>query len=198
MELIELVLRDKDFYLQSGGGVTFSGGEPLLQIDFLAEALKACQNNGIHTAIETAGNVNYERFERINEYVNLYLFDIKNLDSVLHQRYTGCSNTRILENLKKLDVAGKEFIARIPLMPGYNDSPAYLEILFSHLSEYENLRSVHILPYHELGKSKYLWLNLPFEKVFPKYSKSEFEKKTEEIHRANLPFGMPLTIGGLE
>ena len=99
-EVMREILKDKLFYENSGGGVTFSGGECMLQIDFLEEILKACKENGIHTAVDTAGHVPYERFEQILPYTDLFLYDVKCFDSDKHKQYTGVENQLILKNLK--------------------------------------------------------------------------------------------------
>ena len=101
-EVLKEVLKDKVFYETSGGGVTFSGGECMLQIEFLTKILKACKENGIHTAVDTAGHVPYERFEQILPYTDLFLYDVKCFDSEKHRQYAGVGNGLILENLKKL------------------------------------------------------------------------------------------------
>ena len=102
-EVLKEVLKDKAFYETSGGGVTFSGGECMLQIEFLTKILKACKENGIHTAVDTAGHVPYERFEQILPYTDLFLYDVKCFDSDKHRQYTGLENQLILKNLKRIN-----------------------------------------------------------------------------------------------
>jgi pyruvate formate lyase activating enzyme len=197
-ELIEIVMKDMDFYQESNGGVTFSGGEPLLQIDFLDSILKDCKRHDLHTAIETAGCVEYECFDRINEYVDLYLYDIKNLGPDIHRKYTRKSNDVIFQNLIKLDDDGKETIARVPLIPELNDSKIYIVNLFKFLINMRNLVSVHFLPYHELGKPKYEWVKQIFTPVFSKYTKKTLDRKAKEINDINRNFNLTLIFGGLE
>ena len=154
-EVVREILKDKVFYENSGGGVTFSGGECMLQIDFLEEILKACNENGIHTAVDTAGNVPFDYFERILTYTDLYLYDIKCYDSEKHKQYTGVGNELILENLKRLLESGKNVWIRIPIIPNVNDSEA--EIL--NIKEFLNLcgspEKIELLPYHAMGEHKY-------------------------------------------
>ena len=119
-EVFAEIIKDKDFYLSSGGGVTFSGGECMLQIDFLREILQKCKENGIHTAVDTAGSVPWEYFERILPYTDLYLYDVKCISEELHKDGTGAANTLILKNLKKLSKTEKEIIVRAPVIPEFN------------------------------------------------------------------------------
>ena len=116
-EVMREILKDKAFYDHSGGGVTFSGGECMLQIDFLEDLLKECQKNGIHTAVDTAGYVPFEQFEQILPYTELILYDIKCFDSEKHKQYTGVGNELILENLKRLLATDKSVWIRIPIIP---------------------------------------------------------------------------------
>ena len=154
-EIMIEILKDKSFYENSGGGVTFSGGECMLQIDFLEDLLKACKRNGIHTAVDTAGLVPYESFEQILPYTDLFLYDVKCYDSDKHKKYTGASNGLILSNLKKLLQSGKTVWIRIPIIPNVNDSEA--EIL--NIKEFLNLcgspEKIELLPYHAMGEHKY-------------------------------------------
>lgn len=148
-EVVRTVMRDKEFYLTSGGGVTLSGGEPLLQPEFAAEILEKCKAEGIGTAIETAGNVPWSVFERVLPYLDIILFDIKCLDEEKHKKYTGVSNSLILENAEKLKKTGKRLIFRTPVIPGVNDGEVKEIGKFCGGNEYE------ILAYHVTGCGKY-------------------------------------------
>ena len=149
------IVKDKDFYETSGGGVTFSGGECLLQSEFLVEILKKCRENGIHTAVDTAGNVKWEVFERVMPYVNVFLYDIKCFSPKLHAEYTGVSNTLILENLKKLSTYFKgDIYIRIPIIPEVNDSEEELKGICDFLEKIR-FTKLELLPYHLMGKHKY-------------------------------------------
>ena len=145
------VLRDKAFYAQSGGGATLSGGEPLLQADFAAELLSILKENGVHTAVETAGNVPFFVFEKITPLVDLFLYDIKGLDPEKHKRNTGVSNERILENARALAETGKEILFRMPYIPGYNDAEAPAVADFARSLG----KDLELMAYHEIGAGKY-------------------------------------------
>lgn len=161
-EVFAEVVKDKTFYENSGGGVTFSGGECMLQIDFLCEILKKCKESGIHTAVDTAGNVPWERFEKILPYTDLFLYDIKAFSEELHKEGTGVSNSLILENLKRLS-CGEEIIIRIPVIGGYNDNIGELTRIAEFLKGIEYSK-VELLPYHAMGEHKYDALNMKHKK----------------------------------
>jgi pyruvate formate lyase activating enzyme len=148
------VMKDKVFYETSGGGVTLSGGEPLYSFDFSLELLKLCKEKGLHTAIETCGFAPRDRVERIAEYVDLFLFDCKETDPVLHKSYTGVDNSLILSNLSLLDSLGKEIVLRCPIIPGYNDRKDHLLGIAALAEKYRSVCSVDVEPYHPLGESK--------------------------------------------
>ncbi len=153
-EIMAELVKDKDFYDASGGGVTFSGGECMLQIDFLCELLKGCKQKGIHTAVDTAGCVPWESFEKILPYTDLFLYDVKLMDSQKHKEYVGADNTLILENLKRLSKSGKHIIIRVPVIGGVNDSDKEMQAIADFLSSL-NVEKVELLPYHAMGEHKY-------------------------------------------
>lgn len=152
-EILLEILKDKAYYENSGGGVTFSGGECMLQVDFLTEILKLCKENGIHTAVDTAGNVPFERFEQILPYSDLILYDVKCFDNDKHKLYTGVGNALILQNLKKLLLLGKNVIIRIPIIPTVNDTVDEMKQIAEFLAPYKP--NVELLPYHAMGEHKY-------------------------------------------
>ena len=154
-ELLKKLSRDRRFYDASGGGVTFSGGECMLQIEFLEQILLLCKQTGIHTAVDTAGNVPWESFEKILPYTDLFLYDIKAMDPAVHKRYTGTDNARILENLSRLLERGASLWIRIPVIPGVNDSPDEMERIKAFLRAYPKPEKVELLPYHPMGEHKY-------------------------------------------
>ncbi|MEE1186793.1 MAG: glycyl-radical enzyme activating protein [Acutalibacteraceae bacterium] len=163
-EVFAEIIKDKSFYENSGGGVTFSGGECMLQIDFLLEILKKCKENEIHTAVDTAGNIAWQNFEKIMPYTDLFLYDIKCFSEQLHIKGTGVSNKLILENIKKLsDCFNGEIIIRIPVIGGYNDNQAEM-IKISKFLKQINSKKIELLPYHSMGEHKYDALNIEFEK----------------------------------
>ena len=154
-EIIRVILRDKDFYEKSGGGVTFSGGECMLQIEFLKEILKACKENGIHTAVDTAGNVAFEKFEEIIPYTDLFLYDVKCYNSEKHKHYTGVSNELILSNLGRLLEIGKSVWVRIPIIPTVNDTEEEMRDIKAFLNTHRAPQKIELLPYHRMGEHKY-------------------------------------------
>lgn len=167
-EVVKTVLKDREFYRTSGGGVTLSGGEPLLQPDFGAEILEKCKENGVHTAIETALNVKWESVEKVLPYLDLFLCDIKCIDEKKHIMCTGVSNKLILENAQKLKSSGIDVIFRTPVIPGYNDDEIEKIAEFCGDFEYE------ILAYHKTGCGKYKSLGR-------EYSLSEVEPPSTEF-----------------
>ncbi len=161
-EIIAEIIKDKDFYEASNGGVTFSGGECMLQIDFLSELLKMCKGNGVHTAVDTVGHIKWESFEKILPYTDLFLYDIKFFDTEKHKEYTGVDNKLILENLKKLSNTGKNIIVRIPIIGGANDTVEEMQKIADFLKPL-NLVKVELLPYHKMGEHKCKALGLKFQ-----------------------------------
>ena len=154
-EVLKEVLKDKAFYETSGGGVTFSGGECMLQIGFLAEILKKCKENGIHTAVDTAGHIPFESFEKILPYTDLFLYDIKIFDRQKHKQYVGVSNELILENLKKLFERKAKLWIRIPIIPDVNDSIEEIQKIKDFLKTIGTAEKIELLPYHVMGENKY-------------------------------------------
>lgn len=150
------VEKDKAYYENSGGGVTFSGGECMLQIDFLSEILKKCKENGIHTAVDTAGSFDFTNFEKVLPFTDLFLYDIKCFDSEKHKRYVGADNELILKNLKKLFSADAKIWIRIPVIPDFNDSIEEMQKIKSFLAECGTPERVELLPYHAMGQNKYM------------------------------------------
>ncbi len=163
-EILKEVLKDKPFYETSGGGVTFSGGECMLQIDFLAEILKKCKENGIHTAVDTAGHIPWEKFEKIIPYTDLFLYDIKVMNSDMHKKCTGVDNAMILENLAKLLKSEACVWVRIPIVPGVNDTEAEMKIIKAFFDANGYPEKVELLPYHAMGEHKYAALGKSAER----------------------------------
>jgi pyruvate formate lyase activating enzyme len=161
-QVLAEIAKDAAYYQSSGGGVTFSGGEPLLQSDFLQAALAACQQQGYHTAVDTAGCVPWERFEALLPYTGLFLYDIKAINDAVHRRFTGVGNQLILENLRRLAVTGKEIWVRVPLVAGVNDTPDEIAAIARLLASLGGISRLEILPYHLLGAEKYTALGMPY------------------------------------
>ncbi len=149
------VLKDVVFFDQSGGGVTFSGGEPFLQHEFLISLLQGCKDRNIHTAVDTSGFTSPHNLRQASDYTNLFLYDIKSLDSVKHARYTGVSTELINQNLRKLVEWGMKIIVRVPLIPGLNDDLDAIRSIGKFVASMRNINEIHILPYHTTGISKY-------------------------------------------
>ncbi len=164
-ELLSILLEDKDFYDNSNGGVTLSGGECLLHADFCAELLKKLKENGIHTAVDTCGFISKTALDKVIPYTDIFLYDIKAIDEQTHIKCTGQSNEQILENIKYLDENNCKIEVRYPYVPGYNDHEA--EQIAKFLSEIKNLTKVRVLPYHNYAGSKYEALEI--ENHLPKH-----------------------------
>ncbi len=154
-EVFNEIVKDKIFFDNSGGGVTFSGGECMLQIDFLSEILKRCQEDGIHTAVDTAGNVSWEYFEKILQYTDLFLYDVKCMTNEKHKKYIGAENILILENLNRLLKTDKKVWIRVPVISGVNDTEEEMQKLKNFLKENGKPEKIELLPYHEMGEHKY-------------------------------------------
>jgi pyruvate formate lyase activating enzyme len=162
-EVMREIEKDIVFYAQSGGGASFSGGEPLLQHEFLMALLQECKQKNIRTVVDTTGLTSPQILERVSEFVDLFLFDLKTLDDAKHIQFTGVSNRQILQNLRHLAVLGKEVIVRIPVIPGVNDDPAEIRASGSFVSSLGNVREIHLLPYHTTGLEKYRRLGMEYE-----------------------------------
>lgn len=155
-EIIHRLLRDKPFYEESGGGVTVSGGECLSQPEFTLELLKRSKENGIHTAVDTTGFIKWEIIEKVLPYTDLFLYDLKCMDSALHKQVIGVPNELILENAKKIAQAGGRFWIRIPVITMLNDSKEHFDLYCDFLSEIkDSIDIVQLLPYHKMGISKH-------------------------------------------
>lgn len=164
--LAERLNKNAAYYRMVGGGVTFSGGEPLLQADFVMETA-ALLAEGLDLAIETSGYASGETFERVMRRMDLVMMDLKVMDDGIHRRYTGVSNRKILENARRLMALGKPFIIRVPLIPTVNDNPENFRQTAEFLSGATNLLRVELLPYHVTAGSKYAMLGKPYQADFP-------------------------------
>jgi pyruvate formate lyase activating enzyme len=149
------VIREIPFYDESHGGVTFSGGEPLMQPTFLSTLLKACREQEIHTVVDTSGFANWKVFEQILADVNLFLYDLKHMDSIRHREVTGVPNNVILENLRRLTAAGATCVVRIPLIPRINDDEQNLVESGKFLASLPHIQSVELMGYHDMAQAKY-------------------------------------------
>jgi len=192
-EVIKEVLRDLPFY-EDGGGMTLTGGEPTMQPDMAEALLRLAKAEGISTAMETCGHAQWEVFERLLPYLDHILFDIKHLDSQIHHAYTGVGNELILANLHKLIETDAPITIRVPLIPGFNATPAYLQAITGFVQELDpSISSLDILPYHTLGRSKYTALG--HEYPWNRYARFT-EKELEHLTNVAESYGLIVNIGG--
>lgn len=190
-EAVRVLSKDKIFYEQSGGGVTFSGGEPLLQADFCLETAKRLKENGIGTAIDTCGCVPWQAFEKLLPVTDIFLFDIKHLDPEAHRRLTGQSNERILDNIRRLSDSGARIEVRMPLVPGLNDSETNIRSTGEFLSKL-HIEKMRLLPYHSLARSKYAALGMT--DTMPD-AESPSDERLKELAAALQKLGVPAISG---
>ena len=191
--IVDMVKKDIPFYDQSGGGVTFSGGEPLMQPDFLFECLKLCGREGIHRAVDTSGYAELEIIKQIALETDLFLYDLKFMDPDKHKHYTGVSNSLILKNLKYLTRSGAQVTIRFPLIPGVNDSDEELDLVGVFLRILPEIKIVHILPYHRYQEKKYFHLDSVYKaKDIPLPSPDDFSRVMKRLES----FGLNVDIGG--
>lgn len=161
-EVFEICMQDEDFYLESGGGVTISGGEGMTQPDFVEKLVQKLKDRGVHTAIETTGYASEKVFQRLAPQFDLLLFDVKQYDARKHKEGTGVTNERILSNLKWAKEQGLSILPRIPVIPGFNDSLEDAAGIAKLLQEI-GLGTVQLLPFHQMGERKYELLNKDYE-----------------------------------
>lgn len=190
-EIMKEIIKDEAFYEESGGGVTFSGGEPLMYVDFLQDILKSCKIRGIHTAVDTSGYTSWESFEKIIDKVDLFLYDLKLIDNEKHKKYTGVSNKVILENLKKLSDSGANIYIRMPIIAGVNDD-SHIDETIEFLSNL-NIIQVNLLPYHKMGMEKYKRLGMEYKLTGDEKPSDE---KMKEIADKFRKAGIKVKVGG--
>ncbi|MBQ7831508.1 MAG: glycyl-radical enzyme activating protein [Clostridia bacterium] len=172
-EILPELLADRNYYRRSGGGITLSGGECLAQPEFAAALLRACKQNGLHTAIESTANAPFTDVEKVLPYLDLYLMDVKHMDSEKHKEYTGAGNERILANAKLIAQSGVELIIRTPVVPGFNDTAEEIRAISKFAASLPGVKQHHLLPYHRLGQDKYAGLGR-------NYSLKEIEPPSKE------------------
>ena len=192
-EILGEILQDRPYYNRSGGGVTLSGGESLLQPDFAVALLKACKDNGINTAIETTGFANAEVIERFLPYLDTVLMDIKHIDSDKHKEFTTQPNDRILENAKIIASKARKLIIRVPVIPTFNDTVAEIADIAAFAVSLPNVNEIHLLPYHNMGRDKYAGLGR-------EYGMGDLKSPTNELmqvlKQTAEQFGLTVQIGG--
>ncbi|MGE5631494.1 MAG: trans-4-hydroxy-L-proline dehydratase activase [Caulobacteraceae bacterium] len=191
-EVLKVVLQDRVFYKQSGGGVTVSGGEPLMQIDFVEELLRRLKEEGIHTAVDTCGAVSFDVLERVAKYTDLFLYDIKLMDDQKHIEYIGVSNKLIIDNLIKLSKMHNNINIRMPIIEGINADNSHIEKTLGVIKDL-NIEKVNLLPYHDFAKHKYYKLGRVYdEDRMSKPSEVKMNTYKEMFEKA----GYKVKIGG--
>jgi pyruvate formate lyase activating enzyme len=182
-EIMEIILKDEDFYRSSGGGVTFSGGEPMLALPLLRELLVRCREHRLRTAVDTAGNIPFEQYAEVLPYTDVFLIDLKLWDEEKHRRYTGASNVRIRENIRKISEANKRIVIRIPVIGSVNDDLDELGKMADFLKSIPMVELVQLLPYHQYGVGKYALIGRNSEQDSFYVPDSGFMEKALELFR---------------
>lgn len=191
-EVIDEVKKDEAFYVNSGGGVTLGGGEPLARPEFAKSILVECKKSGIHTAIETAGYVKWSNFEKVLPYTDLFLYDLKHMNPKIHKEYIGVDNSMILSNLRKLTRSTTNIIIRTPIIPGFNDQEAQILAIARFISKL-NIRELHLLPYHQYGEEKYRFLG----REYPFARKERIkDNKIEHFKKLACSENLKVKVGG--
>ncbi len=191
-ELMKELEKDEIFYEESGGGITFSGGDPMVQVDFLNEVLKVCKKNEFHTAVDVSGYGSWENFKKISDKVDLFLFDLKFINNEKHKKYIEASNEVILDNLRRLSEINANIFVRMPIIKDVNDDDEHIDESIKFLSKL-NVLQVNLLPYHKIGVDKYRRLDLEY-----KLSGMEkpSDKKMNDIALKFKKAGIKVKIGG--
>lgn len=191
-EVMKELERDREFYVESGGGITLAGGDPLAQPEFTLEVLKESKERGIHTCLETEGHARWAIIEKILPYVDMWLYDIKHMDSEKHKEYTGVGNELILENLKKLASRGASLIIKTPVVPGHNDSEENIEATAKFIKGLDlAVKQYQLLPYFSFMRSKYEALGMEYTLPL----KGPTKEKLTELCDLARSHGAPAVIG---
>ncbi len=194
LKVVEVLERDRPFYEESGGGVTFSGGEPLLQAEVLSELLRLCKERELHTAVDTCGFAPTSDFERIAENTDLFLFDLKHMDAGLHKKYTGADNRLIITNADYLLERGAKVLFRVPVIPNMNTTEFEMECIIGFLEKRRNAFSeIHLLPYHKISAHKYQQMGMIHR--IPVWSEPD-QEFLERIKKRFRYRGLEVTVGG--
>lgn len=192
-EVMYQIDKDSIFYDESGGGVTFSGGEPLSQPEFLLELLRQCKKKEYHTAVDTSGYGSVETIKAISGFTDLFLYDLKLMDDDKHMKYIGVSNKLILENLKIISQLGNRIFIRIPLIPGINDDESNIKATAEVIQNTSGIEQVNILPYHNIAADKYNRLGKQSSLMTIPVPDREY---VESIVGKFLAYGVKVKIGG--
>jgi pyruvate formate lyase activating enzyme len=185
-------MQDSIFYDQSGGGVTFSGGEPLLQVEFLLALLEDCRREGVHTAVDTSGHASLSDLQKVAQAADLLLYDLKLMDDTAHREYIGVSNQLILSNLKAVATDTDRIVARVPLIPDLTDTDENLDAVADFLGPL-GLRRVSLLPYNKLGEDKHERYGLPGHR--PNWNVQDREALDSKVERFRAR-GFVVSLGG--
>ncbi|MCH1981466.1 glycyl-radical enzyme activating protein [Ruminococcus sp. OA3] len=191
-EVLEMVLADRVFYKNTGGGLTVSGGEPTMQPEFVARLLKAVKAEGINTAMETCGMCSPEIFKKVIKDCDLLLYDVKHTDAQIHKKYTGFENKVILDNLQSAADQGKNIIIRIALIPGVNDTEENIKETV-RLALWHRAKEIHVLPFHQMGQSKWHSLDKTYEYEEAVLPTQDVIDKAVNILECS---GIPVNVGG--
>ena len=162
-QVLKEVEKDRSFYENSGGGITLSGGEPLMQIRFARKLLRGCRLKGLHTVLQTCGYALWKPFKSVLKYVDLLFFDVKEMNPAKHREFTGVSNELILNNLERASHLGIPISVRVPVIPSYNDLFWNFEKMGKFFSKLENIQEVKLLPYNRFAESKYVGLGIEYK-----------------------------------
>ncbi len=191
------IRKDRGYYERSGGGVTISGGEPLLQSEFVLALFKACQAEGIHTCLESSFFGDWKEIKKLVPYTDLFISDLKHLDTNVHKQYTGVKNDKILENLKELSELNHELILRIPVIPNVNDDMKNIEATADFiLNELKGrVRTLQLLSFMHLGEEKYCSLGIPYKMKEVNINREAFQEQVEKIAKYFNDRGIHCTIG---
>ncbi len=192
-DVLDEVEKDRIFYEESEGGITFSGGEPLVQPDFLLALLTGLKGRNIHTAVDTSGLVDFDILEKISQEADLILFDLKIMDKEKHQEFTGKSNEIILENLRKLSQGGKRIIIRMPVLEGVNDDEGHIQRMAEFLRSCGSIEEINLLPYHKGGEEKRRRLNRSNPSIA---FRAPSDQRLQEINNELSSYGFSVKIGG--
>lgn len=194
-EVVEIVKKDFVQFRRSGGGVTLSGGEPLMQPKFSKELLKACKESLINTAIETTAFAEKSAIEEVFPWIDLALIDVKNINDEKHKKYVGQSNKKILENIKLIDTLCKKIIIRVPIIPNFNCDEESVRDIAKFAKKLNNLLEIHILPYHRLGVNKYECLGRDYK--MPEDLSSPTKETMEKLKSIVEEEGIKCNIGAV-
>lgn len=183
--LVELVLKDKDFYERSGGGLTVSGGEPMSQFEGLLELLKKAKEEGLHTCLDSSGFAPTEKYEAVMPYVDVFLYDYKLTDAAKHRKYTGVDNGLIKKNLDFLCTHEQTVFLRCPVIPGINDDDEHFAAIAELSRKYQGIAQVNVMAYHDMAKSKATQIGVDYVlkelKTVEKEEKQEMYRRLEQL-----------------